>query len=57
MSNSVSVNSAYFLSHILPWVLLALSVVTISILVYHCRKSGKCIPKDKDKNCLLNDTT
>jgi len=57
MSDSVNENSAYFLSHILPWVLLALSVVTISILVYHCKKSGKCIPKDKDKNYLLHDTT
>ena len=57
MSDSVNKNSAYFLSHILPWVLLALSVITLGIIIYHCRKSGKCIPKNKDKNYLLNNTT
>jgi len=35
-------NSHYYLTYILPWILLVLAVFGLSALVYHCRKGGEC---------------
>ena len=56
MSNHDNDTGMYFLTHILPWICLALCIITIPILIYHCRKGGQCNPNndtDSDEDNLL----
>jgi len=49
MTDSFLENSNYFLTHILPWILVALAIILLSALAYHCRKSGECNPNTREE--------
>ncbi len=50
MSDTPNIRLKYFIIHYLPWIILVLSIVGISIIVYHCIKGNECNPKKKIKN-------
>ena len=48
----------YFLTHILPWIALALGIISVGIMIYHCRKGGECYWKEfcfKKKNKQIEE--
>jgi hypothetical protein len=44
--SSFNQNWTYFLTHILPWVSLALGIILFLIMIYHCRRGGNVIGKN-----------
>ena len=52
--NDVESRAIFFVEHILPWIILALGIISILICIWHCRKGGQCNPK-KENNEIKQD--
>ena len=55
MTDSFLENSNYFLTHILPWILVILAIISLFILAYHCRKGRECNPNTREEEYTRSD--
>ncbi len=53
MTNNFNARFWYFFHNILIWVMLVLSLIALSICIYHNQKGGQCNKKNDRKAYLL----